>query len=360
MKKVLFLALFIVVSCSKEPNYIQPDIIASEYYKNLLKGNSVDAYLLLSDEIKSKINIYEFEDLVHIDIGNEDSTSSISEYKDYSFTPFLSNSSVEVLSIDVDEMNANIDLVGEILDIQLIGQRILEKLMSDYLNSGIDIKEQSEALFIDEINSVGVENLPKKKLMPININLILQAGDGWKVDLNLEKLDSIKEKKDREKLELEMQIKELELEIEETERKIKERRENKAKIEAEKVKQLEKSKIEKENYIIEFIEFLEFEVTRIDTYLDKNLPAVRFAIQNQGNKIISRLELLVYFYDNNNLPIFEKKYVPVSEYDYKGYQTLKPNYIFRLDEGEYYTIDNLGSEWSGKATYEVVDIEFQE
>jgi hypothetical protein len=37
---------------------------------------------------------------------------------------------------------------------------------------------------------------------------------------------------------------------------------------------------------------------------------------------------------------------------------LKPNYIQRLPKNRYYTIDNLGDDWSGKAKFEIVEIEF--
>ena len=57
------------------------------------------------------------------------------------------------------------------------------------------------------------------------------------------------------------------------------------------------------------VEIFDFEATRIDTYLDKNIPAVRFAIRNRGDRSLDKVEVTVYFYDRNNNAIFEKTYL---------------------------------------------------
>ena len=117
----------------------------------------------------------------------------------------------------------------------------------------------------------------------------------------------------------------------------------------------------KQDYINN-IEIFEFEAKRIDTYLNKNIPAVRFAIKNNGNRSLDKVEITVYFYDWDDNPIFEETYLPVlvSEYSYSNNDPLKPNYIRRQKSGKYYTIDQLGPEWSGKANAIVSDIRFSE
>jgi len=114
---------------------------------------------------------------------------------------------------------------------------------------------------------------------------------------------------------------------------------------------------------IENIEIFEFEAKRIDSFLKgKNIPAVRFALKNNGDRSLDKVEVTVYFYDNNNQPIYEKTFTPVlvSEYSFSNDGPLKPNYIWRGETNNYYTIEQLGPEWSGKAKATISDIRFSE
>lgn len=114
---------------------------------------------------------------------------------------------------------------------------------------------------------------------------------------------------------------------------------------------------------VENIEIFEFEAKRIDTYLDENVPAVRFSLKNNGDRSLDKVKVTVYFYDNNNQPIYEKTYTPVlvSEYSFLSDDgPLKPNYIWRGEANNYYTIEQLGPEWSGRAKAIISDIEFSE
>tara|TARA_B100001093_G_C26710920_1_gene963366 strand:- start:10 stop:1089 length:1080 start_codon:yes stop_codon:yes gene_type:complete len=122
--------------------------------------------------------------------------------------------------------------------------------------------------------------------------------------------------------------------------------------------ELEEQAIKQE--YIKNIEIFELEIKRIDTYLDKNVPAVKFAVKNNGDRSLDKVEVTVYFYDWDDKPIFEKKYLPVlvSDYSISNNDPLKPNYIRRKNKNEYYTVDQLGPEWSGKANAVVSDIRF--
>ena len=116
----------------------------------------------------------------------------------------------------------------------------------------------------------------------------------------------------------------------------------------------------KQDYIAK-VKLYDFEATRINTYTNKNVPAVRFSIKNEGERTLNKVEVTVYFKDANGSVIFEEDYYPVlvSEYSLSDNKPLKPNYIKRQAEGTYYTIEQLGPEWkTGAAEAVVTDIEF--
>lgn len=128
-------------------------------------------------------------------------------------------------------------------------------------------------------------------------------------------------------------------------------KETEAELDTEKIKQ---------DYITN-VKLYDFEAKRIDTYLDKNLPAVRFAVKNEGDKTLNKVEVTVYFKDVEGNVIFEEKYFPVlvSKYSYRNNKPLKPNYVKRQEKDKYYTIKELGDEWeTGSAEAIVTDIEF--
>ena len=123
--------------------------------------------------------------------------------------------------------------------------------------------------------------------------------------------------------------------------------------------ELEKQEIKQE--YIENIEIFEFESKRINTYSDDDVPAVRFALKNNGDRSLDRVEVTVYFYDKNNKPIHEETYLPVLASSYMDNRSpLKPNYIRRQKPNKYYTVVELGKEWSGRSKAVVTDIEFSE
>ena len=105
---------------------------------------------------------------------------------------------------------------------------------------------------------------------------------------------------------------------------------------------------------------LEAKVYNKSEYNPKGTPGVKFSIKNLGDKTLNEIEVMVYFLDKNGLAFAEKKFFPVSKLSYGGYKSLKPNYTYRLDEGTFNAIDNLGDEWSGKIKIEVTNIEFLE
>jgi len=100
------------------------------------------------------------------------------------------------------------------------------------------------------------------------------------------------------------------------------------------------------------IEILDFSATKIDTYSQKDIPAIRFGLKNNGDKTVDQIEVTVFFLDDDDHAIYEKVITK--------YEVLKPNYIWRQEPDRYYTIENLGPEWSGKANAVITGVRFSD
>lgn len=118
---------------------------------------------------------------------------------------------------------------------------------------------------------------------------------------------------------------------------------------------------EKMNYM-DKVEITEFVAQRIDTYRQKDVPAVRISLKNNGDRSLDKVKVVVYFKDKDGNTIFEEDYHPVlvSKYSFSGdNKPLKPGYVKEMEKGKYYTLKSALSDWQeGEATAQVVDIEF--
>lgn len=119
---------------------------------------------------------------------------------------------------------------------------------------------------------------------------------------------------------------------------------------------------EKTAYIENHLELFEVEAQRIDTVLKENIPAIRYAIKNNGSETLTKVEVVVYFLDEEGLPFQEENFFPVLVTDsiMNDDKPLKPNYTFRMDQDRWMTVPNLGDEWSGEIQINVVNVEFAE
>ena len=94
----------------------------------------------------------------------------------------------------------------------------------------------------------------------------------------------------------------------------------------------------------------------------KEVPAVKFKIKNEGNKTLSKVKVTVYFKDSNDIIITEEDFTPVnvSSWSMDNKKPLKPNYIWEAEKGNYYTVENIPSEWeTGNAVAKITDIEIK-
>ena len=105
----------------------------------------------------------------------------------------------------------------------------------------------------------------------------------------------------------------------------------------------------------------EFEAKRIDTYADKNVPAIRVSLKNNGERSLDKVKVIVYFQNKHGDIIFEESFHPVlvSRYSTRNNKPLKAGYVFEMEEGRYFTVKSKLSEWDEtKTVIKIVDLEF--
>ena len=111
------------------------------------------------------------------------------------------------------------------------------------------------------------------------------------------------------------------------------------------------------------VKLYDFEVSTIDTYSDKAVPAVKFKIKNAGDKTLTNVEVTVYLKGRDGNIIMEEDFNPVlvSAYSFSGNnKPLKPGYIWEMEKGKWYTIKNAPNEWHvGNAVAKITDIEIE-
>ena len=106
-----------------------------------------------------------------------------------------------------------------------------------------------------------------------------------------------------------------------------------------------------------------FVAERIDTYLEKNVPAIAYSIKNLGDKTVTDLTVKVFYRDSKGNVLLEKNYYPVykKSFESETRAALKPGYIREPKKGYYNTLDQTLADWAPENTTLVIeDIEFDE
>lgn len=115
-------------------------------------------------------------------------------------------------------------------------------------------------------------------------------------------------------------------------------------------------------YIAQSLKVYDFKARKYDTY-EGATPGVDFKIKNSGARTIKRLELRVVFFDDQDKPIAEETFYPVSVGSFSmgnENKPLRPNYIWQQEDGKFYTAKSVPSEWKvGNAKAEIVSVEFE-
>lgn len=118
----------------------------------------------------------------------------------------------------------------------------------------------------------------------------------------------------------------------------------------------------KQSYISNHLVLFEVEAKHIKTYEHDRVPAIRYAIKNNGSETLTKIRVTVFFLDKQGIPFDEEEYLPVlvSDYNIGDSRPLRPNYTFRMDRNRWMTVDRLGDEWGGEIEIKITDIEFAE
>ena len=115
-------------------------------------------------------------------------------------------------------------------------------------------------------------------------------------------------------------------------------------------------------YIAQHLNIYDFKARKYDTY-EGPTPGVDFKIKNSGGRTIKRLELRVVFFDDQDKPIAEETFYPVSVGSFSmgnENKPLRPNYIWQQEDGKFYTAKSVPSECKvGNTKAEIVSVEFE-
>lgn len=370
MKYLWIVLLIFLVSCSDISN---PKAVATEYTKLKFSLNEESYDYLTKDERKFAESIL------------EDAQSSVDNYfgektKSELGKIILSTIEIDFVSQRENDNKTEVTLMVKSLDYsQALSEMWSERLKGMFNSDSSDFEpiDFGES-FISKVKS---NQTLSEKL--VTVSLINEDGnwrviDGWK-DAFL-KAEEIKEnEKQRQKEAAEREAKrKVESEIRQLIHDAKDlaRKKDFASASTKVVSALEldpesedalsysatlKSEIELEKELqeyIPFIEIIEFDAKYYESRYYGTVPGVKFGLKNNGDRSLSRVKVTVYFYDKNGNAIYEDDYVPIYERNYSGLSELKPNYINRMEKNEFYRVEGLGPEWSGKAEAIVTEIEF--
>ncbi len=87
----------------------------------------------------------------------------------------------------------------------------------------------------------------------------------------------------------------------------------------------------------------------------------RLKVKNNGSKEITKLKIVLYFYDKKGNVFFEDDCTLIDSDSYSGQKNLKPNYSVLIPENTstFYTAQGMDlDEWAeGKVTFEIVELQ---
>ena len=124
-----------------------------------------------------------------------------------------------------------------------------------------------------------------------------------------------------------------------------------------------KEYVAKQEYI-KNVSLYDLEAKFYTTYSKTKVPGVKFKIKNNGNRLLREVEVTVYFKNANGIVIAEERYRPVlaMKKSFSGSQViLKENYIWQMEEGNFYKAEGVPTEWQeGAIDAKVTNIKFAE
>ena len=115
-----------------------------------------------------------------------------------------------------------------------------------------------------------------------------------------------------------------------------------------------------EEYIANFIDVYDINAKYFKAILDGRIPGIEFKIKNRGIKTITYLKIVFYFKDSKDNVIFEDYYFPLSGGFSEEKTVLKPNYIWKMESGKFYSAKKCPEEWKeGNVSYKIEKIEIE-
>lgn len=332
--QLILLSLFIFSCTDKGPS---PKNVLSQYLDAKFKLEFERAYELVSQEDKSIKSFQEYLD------ENKNNALPITRV-------FTDKSSFEIIEIEIDNAKAMALVELTIPD----GEKIAGELMGTLFSKMFDKDFDEEKL------ATSIQEKYKGKEIPMTtetdtLNLVKDE-DGWKVYLNwkLEAILSEAEKLKEEKklygaIEKYEQILALDSKMVDA-------------IEGLEETQNELKIFEEKQDYIDKISLYELSARYYNTYSDDKVPGVTFKLKNNGNRTLTKVEVTVYFKDENGTIIFEEDYNPVlvSEYSFGENKPLKPNYVWSMGKDKFYKAESVPSEWkTGNVSAKITDIKFK-
>ena len=121
---------------------------------------------------------------------------------------------------------------------------------------------------------------------------------------------------------------------------------------------------EQKQAYIKNVSLYDLEAKFYTTFSNTKVPGVKFKIKNNGDRLLREVEVTVYFKNASGTVIAEERYRPVlaMKKSYSGDQViLKKNYIWQMEEGNFYKADAVPTEWKeGAVEAKVTNIKFAE
>jgi len=108
------------------------------------------------------------------------------------------------------------------------------------------------------------------------------------------------------------------------------------------------------------IEISNFEAKYFTHILYGEVPGIKLRLRNNGDKIVNRVQVTIYFKDENDNVIFERNVTPFSTLSLiEDVSPLRPGYIWQMEDDKFFRIENVPDEWQeGNADIEVTEVGF--
>ena len=106
--------------------------------------------------------------------------------------------------------------------------------------------------------------------------------------------------------------------------------------------EIEDTKSEEDKYIENYVSLENYKVSMCNGYLGTVPGLSNLSLKNNGNKNIKELTVTVYFQDAQGKNIAENSFLVIG--GIFGGDTLKANYSWKMNENEFYEIENLADE----------------